>query len=96
MQIIESEKKLEILINKLVKEDLGGWPLKMLPTFVRGLPDRIFLLPGGRVFFAEIKTTKATAKKIQVYIHKKLRGLGFDVYVLDTSEQIRKIVKSYV
>src|SRR5690606_41504359 len=68
---------------------------KFVPLFVAGIPDRICLLPGGRIFFAEIKTTKQKPKKLQLFWHAKLRKLGFRVEVIDTSEQIENILKDY-
>ena len=92
--VIESEKVIERELQAEVKK-LGGWALKMLPGQVSGLPDRLILLPGGRLFFAEVKTTKQKPRKIQIYIHNKLKELGFRAEVIDSSNQIYKILKSY-
>lgn len=89
--MIESEKTLEKKLGTKVKE-LGGWSLKFTSTFISGLPDRIVLMPGGRIFFAEIKTTKQKPRKIQLLMHRKLQALGFKVYVIDTTEQINEIL----
>ena len=94
-QNIESEKKLESLLKSTVERDLKGWCLKLLSVHITGLPDRLCLLPGGRLFFAEIKTTKKKPRKIQLFVHEKLRNLGFQVYVIDTSSQISEILKTY-
>lgn len=91
---IESEKDLERKLNQGVKK-LLGLTFKFVPLLVAGIPDRICLLPGGRIFFAEIKTTKKTPEKLQKYWHLKLRKLGFRVEVIDTSEQIENILKDY-
>lgn len=92
--MIESEKDLERKLAKDV-EELGGWTIKLLSTFIKGLPDRLVLMPKGRVAFAEIKTTKKDATKMQKFIHKKLRGLGFTVVVLDTSVGIDEFLKTF-
>src|SRR5690606_39870147 len=76
--MIESEKDLERKLNRGVKK-LLGLTFKFVPLFVAGIPDRICLLPGGRIFFAEIKTTKQKPKKLQLFWHAKLRKLGFRV-----------------
>lgn len=94
MPKIESEKDLERKLSQGVKK-LLGLSFKFLPFLVAGIPDRICLLPGGRIFFAEIKTTKKTPEKLQKYWHLKLRKLGFRVEVIDTSEQIENILKDY-
>lgn len=91
---VESEKVLEAKL-RVDMEALGGYCWKLLTTHLIGIPDRIVLLPGGRIFFAEIKTTKQKPRKIQLLWHKRLRALGFVVYVIDTSEQINKIVEEY-
>lgn len=95
MKNIESEKTLERLLKSMVASELKGECLKMLSTHVTGLPDRICLIPGGKVFFAEIKTTDKKPKKIQLWMHRKIRDLGFRVEVIETSEQIRNIIKEY-
>ena len=94
MPKIESEKDLERKLSQGVKK-LLGLTFKFVPLLVAGIPDRICLLPGGRIFFAEIKTTKQKPKKLQLFWHAKLRKLGFRVEVIDTSEQIENILKDY-
>lgn len=92
--LIESEKKLERNLGNIIKE-LGGISFKFVPLFISGIPDRICLLPGGRIFFAEIKTTKKKPEKLQLFWHKKLRNLGFKVWVIDTSEHLAQIKTEY-
>lgn len=91
--MIESEKILEKLLGDEIKKH-KGFCFKLLANYVAGLPDRICLLPGGIIFFAEIKTTKKKPTKIQLAIHKKIRNLGFEVFVIDTSEQIKKLIEN--
>lgn len=90
--MIESEKKLERLLCTKVKNELKGWAIKLLPFQVAGLPDRMVLLPGGKMFFVEVKTTGEKTRPIQNVIHRKLRRLGFTVEVVDTTEQINEII----
>ena len=91
---VEREKCLERELALKVRK-LGGWSIKVLSTHVSGLPDRLCMLPGGKVFFAEIKTTGEKPRKIQLYVHKKIRSLGFRVEVIDRSKQITEILKDY-
>lgn len=90
----ESEKDLERALYREVGT-LGGWCFKLLPFLVRGLPDRICLLPGGRVAFAEIKTTGDTPSKLQLKVRARLRELGFMAEVLDSSEAITNFVTKF-
>jgi len=91
--LIESEKLIERKLNSEVKK-LGGISIKLLST-ITGLPDRLCLLPGGRLFFAELKTTKKKPTKIQLAIHRQIKKLGFVVYVIDTSVQLKNIIALY-
>lgn len=92
---IESEKTLERRLKSSVEKDLGGLCLKLLSTHFTGLPDRLCLIPGGLLFFAEIKTTRKNPKKIQILVHNTLRALGFRVETIDSSDQIKKIIADY-
>lgn len=80
-----SEKVFERTLSKYV-DDAGGMAVKLLSQFLRGLPDRMFLLKGGIVIFVEFKSTGKKPTKIQEYIHKKLRELEFHVLVVDSVE----------
>jgi hypothetical protein len=92
--MIESEKKLEIYLNKRIKQ-LGGWSFKLLPFLVAGLPDRLCVVPHNQIFFAEVKTTGKKPLPIQKVIIKKLRSFGCEVYVVDSSEEIDKMLHNY-
>jgi len=90
--LIESEKVLERKLCAEIKK-AGGWALKMLSSQVIGLPDRLCLLPGGRAYFVEVKSTGKKPTKIQLVIHKRLEALGFTVYVIDTTEKLTNFIK---
>lgn len=91
---IESEKLLEKKLGKAVKA-VGGWSIKLLPTFISGIPDRLCLFQGGRVCFVELKTTKQKVRLIQREVHKKLAKIGFTVIIIDTSEGIKNLIEKY-
>ena len=86
MKEIISEKDLERTFSEKLNRTKKVWVIKLLSTFIKGLPDRMILCQGGYVGFAEIKTTGKKPTKIQSYIHEKLRALGFTVLVIDDSE----------
>lgn len=92
--MIESEKTLERKLTKRVK-DLGGMSVKLAASHFIGLPDRVCLLPGGFIFFAEIKTTGKKPTKIQNLTHSRIRNIGFEVYIVDKTEVIENILKRY-
>lgn len=81
--------------RKLVRaaKSKGGLALKFTsPGFV-GMPDRLLLLPRGKLAFVEVKSPGKKPRALQLKCHKMLRQLGFRVYVLDNVVQIEKILK---
>jgi hypothetical protein len=88
---IESEKLLDKKLCAEVKK-LGGWAIKIPASHLSGLPDRLCLLPEGRLFFAEIKTTGKKPTRLQLSIHKRLRDLGFRVYTINRSEVLHSLI----
>lgn len=83
----ESEKTLEARLRKEVEKQ-GGMALKLSAQLHRGLPDRLILMPGGKAYFAEIKTTGKKPTKLQEKCHRELRDLGFDVFVIDSTDRL--------
>ena len=72
-----NEKLLEKKLREGVKVK-GGIALKLTSISLTGLPDRLVLLPGGRVKFAELKSTGK--KKIVEKPVKVLRQMDFFNY----------------
>ena len=81
------EKDIE---RKLVMETVkrGGVALKFVSPGCIGVPDRIVLLPGGRMGFVELKAPGQQPRPIQARRIKQLRVMGFQVFVVDGREQI--------
>lgn len=86
MKEIISEKDLERTFSEKLNRTKKVWVIKLLSTFIKGLPDRMILCRGGYVGFAEIKTTGRKPTKIQLLVHGKLEALGFKVFVVDDLE----------
>ncbi len=86
------EKDIESKLRKSVMA-LGGLCLKWVSPGYVGVPDRILLLPGGTIFFVELKAPGKKERKRQGYVQAVLRGLGFKVYSsVDSEEKIAAIV----
>lgn len=76
------EKEIEDKLIALAKR-YGGKCLKWVCPGWSGVPDRILLLPGGRVIFVETKRPKGgVVAKRQEWWQRELRLLGFDAYVV--------------
>ena len=85
------EKIIEQHLVKAVKSSGGIAPKLVSPGF-DGMPDRLVLLPGGKIGFVEVKAPGKEPRLLQVARHGLLRRLGFKVYVLDAPEQIGGIL----
>lgn len=95
MKSIDSEKLLEKKLVEHIKLN-GGMCIKLLSNHMIGLPDRLCLFPNAKIAFVELKTTGEKPRKIQLYIHKKLRKLGFAVYVIDNMQSLINFIDSMV
>lgn len=73
--------------------DIGGKAYKFTSPQRRSVPDRLVLLPGGRVFFAELKATGEKPTEGQAREHERLRALGFSVLVIDNKDQTDELVR---
>ena len=85
------ERDIEQKLVKAVKT-AGGICPKLVSPGTDGMPDRIMLLPGGRIGFAEVKAPGKNPRPLQVKRHEQLRSLGFPVFILDDPEQILGIL----
>jgi hypothetical protein len=84
----------KILERKLVQavKAMGGIAPKFISPGFDGMPDRLVLLPPGRIAFVEVKRHGEKPRPLQVARHGMLRRLGFKVYVLDEDGQIGGIL----
>ena len=85
------EKIIEQHLVKAVKNSGGIAPKLVCPGF-DGMPDRLVLLPRGKIGFVEVKAPGKEPRPLQVARHELLRRLGFKVYVLDSPERIGGIL----
>ena len=85
------EKTIETKLVQLVRSK-GGLALKFSSPACDGVPDRLVLLPGGRIAFIELKATGKTLHPLQVRRKRQLEALGFSVYCIDKPEQIGGIL----
>ncbi len=86
------EKEVEQKLVKAVKHN-GGVCWKFTSPGTAGVPDRIILMPFGKLAFVEVKAPGEKPRPLQVSRMKLLKRLGFKVFVLDNPEDIEKILK---
>lgn len=85
------EKSIEAKLVDAVKA-AGGVCWKFTSPGTAGIPDRIVLLPSGRIAFVEVKASGEKLRPLQRLRIRTLRRLGFKAFVLDNPEQIGGII----
>ena len=85
------EKYIETKLVKAVKS-MGGLAPKFVSPGLDGVPDRLVLLPGGKIAFIELKAPGKELRPLQVRRKRQLESLGFLVYCIDRPEQIGEIL----
>lgn len=78
------------LIDKVRQR--GGIAPKLVSPGTVGMPDRIVLLPEGKMAFVELKAPGKKVRTIQEKRIKDLRNLGFRVYIVDCIEGIKEVL----
>ncbi len=85
----------ERLIEQTLREGFeskGGMCFKFIPSYLTGFPDRIGLMPGGRIFFIELKRPSGILSARQRFVHRQLEALGFPVIILWSIEQVNNFI----
>lgn len=79
---------------RLAVKAAGGLSLKLFSPSFTGLPDRLNLLPGARIWFCEFKYGKGVLSPRQIIVAEMLRKLGFEVKIINeknVAEEIKLI-----
>ena len=89
------ETRVEAALVKAVKKR-NGLALKFVSPGLSGVPDRLVLMPNGKMGFIELK---APGKKMRILQEKRksqLEALGFLVFCLDSKEEIEVMLDAIV
>ena len=81
------EKNIEEQLVKAVRL-MGGLAPKFVSPGFDGVPDRLLLLPNGRIAFAELKAPGKKMRPLQKRRKHQLEALGFRIFIIDSTEQI--------
>lgn len=88
------ERDIERAMVAKVKQH-GGYCLKWVCPGWAGVPDRIILLPGGHIAFAELKRPKGgRLSSLQKWWGERLSAMGFDYWVLWSHEDVRQFERT--
>ena len=81
------EKAIEAYLRDKVKKH-GGIAFKFVSPGYNGVPDRLVIMPGGRIYFVEVKNERGRLSPLQLRCHNILDALGIRVYVLWSKEDV--------
>lgn len=82
--------------RRLIKEvnAAGGLCYKVMPV-TAGLPDRMVILPGGRIFLIETKAPGGRLRPAQRVVHARMADRGVEVVVLSSTEEVADWVEAH-
>lgn len=89
------EKEIEATFCNEVKK-LGGKAYKFSSPNNAGVPDRIVILPEGRLYFVEFKTPGKAPRILQRMVFSNFSRLGHKVHVIDSMAGVYRFLNSYL
>jgi len=89
------EREHEKLLRKTVVR-AGGLCIKLPAYLYRGIPDRLVLMPGARIFFLELKQDGKRPSKVQVAFRKILRTMGFYSEVIQGKSELERFLDEHI
>jgi len=79
------------LVERVVA--MGGEVRKLRWLGRNGAPDRLVLLPGGRLIFIEVKAPEAGARPGQQREHCRLRAMGQRVEIVASFDDVDDVLQ---
>ena len=89
---MERESKIEEWLNTQIK-NLGGKSYKFVSPGNPGVPDRIYLLPGGKVYFVELKRVIGKLSGVQLWQRDQFEQMGATFKTVYGMDQAKDLVK---
>lgn len=74
-------------------ESMGGLAFKFTSPGNDGVPDRLAVLPGGLIYFIELKTDRGRLSPLQVWQQDRLRQLGVNVAVIKGMDEAAEFIE---
>lgn len=89
------EREIEMYLRDQVKR-AGGKAYKFESPGNDGVPDRIVIFPGNRIYFVELKRPGGKPRPLQTAKINELQKFGCKVGVIDTKEKADNFVKNVI
>lgn len=86
------EREVEQALVRQVRK-AGGIAPKLTSPANAGMPDRLIILPPGKVCFVELKAPGKKPRPLQLRQMQRLTNLGCMVSVIDHPNQIEPLLK---
>ena len=87
------EKDIEAHLVRRVR-DAGGKAYKFVSPANRGVADRVVVMPGGRVWFVEVKAMGGRLSPLQRVFLDEVKGLGCNYKIVWSKEDVDAFVAS--
>lgn len=88
------EKDVEKYLRNRV-EKAGGRAYKFVSPGNNGVPDRVVVLPGGRVYFVELKDVRGRLSPMQGLQLQFLAQVGCEVRIIDTRAGVDMFMEEF-
>lgn len=87
-----AESKIESWLVNQIKQ-MGGIADKFVSPANPGVPDRLIVMPNGKIYFVELKATWGSLSNIQKWQRERYEKLGADVRIVKGMDQAKEFVK---
>jgi hypothetical protein len=81
------EKEIEMYLRNEVKK-AGGKAYKFESPGNDGVPDRLVIFPGNRIYFVELKSPGKKPRPLQVKQMRDLANFGCRVFLIDNKDLV--------
>ena len=89
------EKEVEAALVKAAKKR-NGPALKFVSPGLSGVPDRLVLMPNGKMAFIELKAPGKKMRLLQEKRKSQLEALGFLVFCIDSKEKVEVVLDAII
>lgn len=90
--VLESEKDVEKYLDDEITR-VGGLCRKYISPGVRGVPDRICIMPDEEIIFVELKSEGEEPTDQQMREHQRMKDRDHYVFVIDTKAKVDSLIR---